>query len=174
MKWINLHSRTGDISEDLTPSKTDFCRERLSKSNKIFEFLGALDMANAIIGNFFADKEVGDYLQSIHRHIMGTVYTGKDKKELERLMEEVDEDLVKILTFLDSHNKEPSGWSNYNSPYDLLCCQIRQAERNWAHIDPYDRILQKLRPDGYRLVANFLNRLSKYYYVKGVLYGKEV
>lgn len=149
MNWLQLSTGKGDDGL----SQWRGCR--VPKHALIFDLLGEIDMANALLGlcpSCPSHIVSAEQIQRWNRDFMGALYTHR-AETFEELMGAVDTWLGVVASWLNDLGKPPDGWMDYKNPWGAACCQIRKAER----------VLSKLAegadiPD---VALPYLNRLSK-------------
>lgn len=140
------------------------CDQRISKSSKIAEALGALDELNSFLGicktktRKNIDKMLIDRIQNnlfiIQAQVAGAdkLVNSEETKHIENIIDKVESKLTKIDSFIVPGANEISAF------FDFVRTIARRAERRVVDVDEE----KKVKIDNETLI--FLNRLSSLFY----------
>lgn len=168
-----LYTRKGDAGT----TKTFGCNQRMSKSSKVAEALGALDEVNSFVGLVRADIstrgtlsvpvgkvrtqkavqvlfDVQQTLFVIQAEVAGAEKIVKKSKiiGIERTIDSIEQELPPINSFL------VAGSSYASALFDVLRTIVRRAERSVVAM--HEEGIQTVRPH----TLAYLNRLSSLFY----------
>lgn len=159
-----IYTKKGDKGETGLPGK-----RRLAKTDKIFEFLGSLDMANASVGLTVSsikqkDRNLRSRLQKIQSIFLdiGSCVAAEDSVVSPVLnnLDQETESLEKEIDLWESRLPELKnfilpGGSEASSSAHMSRVMVRQAERAFHRLNNTN----ELEP-----IARYLNRLSDYFF----------